>query len=280
MKKVLILLALILVLAEAAQAASVTIGVIDTGVTQKENLLDSSRILEGKNYVSESDGTEDKVGHGTRIASLILGTQDGEIRSPSRESRIVPLVYYSAYQSGVAINGGMEAICSAIYDAVDEYGCKIINISSGVPKENQALREAVEYAEENGVLIVSACGNDGGDLYYPAAYPTVLGVGSHGAAREPSAFSCSGEGLDLLFSGEEVPAVSLKNADDYELVTGTSYSAALITSYAAAALETYPELLPRQTRYFFRVSCADICEKGYDAEADTASSNRTCFLRI
>ena len=88
MKKALIFLILLLTIftTEAAFAASVKIGVIDTGVTQKEHILDSSRILEGKNYVSEHDGTEDKVGHGTRVASLILGTLDSEIVSPSRES--------------------------------------------------------------------------------------------------------------------------------------------------------------------------------------------------
>lgn len=268
MKKILLLLSLITIfMTEAAYAASVKIGVIDTGITQKENIFDSSRIIEGKNYVSEHDGTEDKVGHGTRVASLILGTLDGEIISPSSESQIIPFVYYSEYPSGVAINGGIEAICNAIYDAIDSYGCKIINISSGVPKENEELKKAVNYAEEKGVLIVSACGNDGGGIYYPAAYNMVIGVGSHNEKLEPSDFSCSGNGIDLLFSGENVNAVSIKNASDYELVTGTSYSAALITSYAAAALEDYPELLPHQIRYFLRISCEDICEKGYDEES-------------
>lgn len=268
MKKILILISLITIfMTEAAYAASVKIGVIDTGVTQKENVFDSNRIIEGKNYVSEHDGSEDKVGHGTRVASLILGTLDGEIISPSSESQIVPFIYYSEYPSGVAINGGIEAICNAIYDAIDSYNCKIINISSGVPKENEELKKAVNYAEEKGVLIVSACGNDGGGSYYPAAYNMVIGVGSHNEKLEPSDFSCSGNGIDLLFSGENVKAVSIKNANDYELVTGTSYSAALITSYAAAALEDYPELLPHQTRYFLRISCEDICEKGYDEES-------------
>ena len=268
MKKILILISLMTIfITEAAYAASVKIGVIDTGVTQKENLFDSSRIIEGKNYVFEHDGSEDKIGHGTRVASLILGTLDDEIISPSSESQIVPFVYYSEYPSGVAINGGIESICSAIYDAIDSYGCKIINISSGVAEKNEELKKAVNYAEEKGVLIVSACGNDGGDSYYPAAYNMVIGVGSHNEKLEPSDFSCSGNGIDLLFSGENINTVSIKNANDYELVTGTSYSAALITSYAAAALEDYPELLPHQIRYFLRISCKDICEKGYDEES-------------
>ena len=268
MKKVLILISLITILmTEAAFAASVKVGVIDTGITQKENIFDEGRITEGKNYVSESSDTEDKVGHGTRVASLIIGTLDGEIVSPSKESQIVPLVYYSKYPSGVVMNGGIEAICSAIYDAIDVYGCKVINISSGVPRGDDELKKAVDYAEEKGVLIVSACGNDGKSVCYPAAYDTVIGVGSHNDKAEPSDFSCSGQGIDLLFTGENIKTVSIKNSEDYELAEGTSYSAALITSHAAAAFEKYPELLPHQIRYFMRISCDDICEDGYDEES-------------
>lgn len=279
MKKILILVTFLITvfMTEAAFAASVKIGVIDTGITQKENILNSSRILEGKNYVSENDGTEDKIGHGTRIAGLILGTLDNEIISPSDESQIVPLLYYSQYPSGVALNGGLEAICSAIYDAVDLYGCKIINISSGVPKENEDLKKAVDYAEENGVLIVSSCGNGGDIVYFPAAYNTVIGVGSHNQNLEPSEFSSFGNGIDLLFSGENIKAVSIKNADDYEFVEGTSYSAALITSYAASALEDYPSLLPHQIRYFMRISCDDICDKGYDEKSGYGIFNPELF---
>lgn len=101
MKKILIFILLITIfMTGAAYAAPVKIGVIDTGVTQKENIFDSSRILEGKNYVSE-DGNRDKVGHGTRVASLILGTLDGKIISPSGESQIVPFIYYSEYPSAL-----------------------------------------------------------------------------------------------------------------------------------------------------------------------------------
>ncbi len=278
MKKILILLSFITIFTtEAAFAAPVKIGVIDTGVTQKENIFDSSRIMEGKNYVSEYDGTEDKVGHGTRVASLILGTLDGEIISPSSECQIIPFVYYSEYPSGVALNGGLEAICHAIYDAIDIYNCKVINISSGVPQNDEELKKAADYAEEKGVLIVSACGNDGDDVYYPAAYNTVIGVGSHDELYKPSDFSCFGTGIDLLFSGENIKAVSIKNANDYELVEGTSYSAALITSYAAAALEDYPALLPHQIRYFMRISCDDICDEGYDEKSGYGAFNPSLF---
>ncbi len=71
----------------------------------------------------------------------------------------------------------------------------------------------------------------------------------------------------MLIYGEDLKAASIKNADDYEVVSGTSYSAALITAHAAAALEQYPYFAPYQIRYLMKASCDDICEIGYDEES-------------
>lgn len=273
-----ILLIVTMFLTEAAYAASVKIGVIDTGVLIKDGVIDSSKILSGKNYVFDNDNTEDVVGHGTRVASLITGTVDGEIFSPSSESLIVPLVYYSEYESGVPINGGVETICKAIYDAVDSFECDVINISSGIIADDQRLKNAVLYAEKKGVLIVSASGNDGKAVYYPAGYDTVIGVGSYSAENVPSHFSCKGIGLDLLADGENLKVVSIKNSDDYEQVKGTSYSTALITSYAAAVLEKYPSLTPSQIRSLMKFSCDDVCDLGYDYESGYGVFNSEKFF--
>ena len=168
MKKIIIILSLLFVFfTQVAYAACVKIGVIDTGVKEKEGILDSEKILSGKNYVLENDNADDEVGHGTRVASLIIGTDDGEIVSPCKESFIVPLVYYTKLASGAVLNGGIESICNAIYDAVDVFDCQIINISSGITAEDERLEKAVDYAEEQGVLVVSASGNSGDAVYYP-----------------------------------------------------------------------------------------------------------------
>lgn len=278
MKKIIIIISLIIVFfTEAASAASVKVGVIDTGVKEREGILGSEKILSGKNYVLGNDNTNDEVGHGTRVASLIIGTDDGEIVSPCKESFIVPLVYYTKLASGAVLNGGIDAICNAIYDAVDMYDCQIINISSGITADDERLEKAVGYAEEQGVLVVSACGNSGDKVYYPAAYDTVIGVGSHDNEFEPTEFSCQGSGLDLLMYGEDLKVVSIKNAADYEMISGTSYSTALITAHAAAALEQYPHLMPSQIRYLMRASCDDICDAGYDEKSGYGVFNSERF---
>jgi len=84
-----------------------------------------------------------------------------------------------------------QVLAQAIRDAVDVYGVHIINVSLGIKKDAPEVREAVSYAQAQGVLVVCAVGNDGpnGAPYYPAAYSTVLGVGSHDEGGAVSDFS-------------------------------------------------------------------------------------------
>ena len=58
----------------------------------------------------------------------------------------------------------------AILDAVDKYGCRILNLSFGAPKASQTLKNAIDYAIGKGCIVVAAVGNDGNaELNYPAA---------------------------------------------------------------------------------------------------------------
>jgi minor extracellular protease Epr len=108
-------------------------------------------------------------------------------------AEIVPLVWITRYPNGVLANGGISALCSAVRDAVDVYGCRIINISSGVSIDDEALREAVEYAEEKGVIVISSAGNSNqyapDEIFYPAAYETMVSVGSVNEEMHVSDFS-------------------------------------------------------------------------------------------
>ena len=266
---------------ETETPAEVRIALIDTGVSTKR--IDPDLLEPGKNYVFEDAGTEDLTGHGTRVASLILGAanETGNLPALAASAKLVPLVYYSKYPSGVPANGGIEAICRAIYDAVDLYGCKVINISSGVIIPDDRLAEAVLYAEANNVIVVSAVGNDHlrapERQYYPAAYDTVVGVGAVNEKLELSAFSqrsnataCApGEYINAVsaFSqrnsvtvcapGEFITVVSIKNSRFFEAVSGTSYATAFVSALAASLLGKYPDMTPEEFREVLKISSRD-----------------------
>ena len=177
---------------EKSTAPSVRIAVIDTGIAVSR--LDSSKVLEGKNYIT-GGSTTDLVGHGTRIASIILGADDGKVKleGSAPEALLVPLVYSTKLPSGVPIAGGAEMIAECIRDAVDVYDCKIICVSSGVIENNTALEEAVIYADKMGTVVIAAVGNDNiratERIFYPAAYETVISVGSVDSDMRISDFS-------------------------------------------------------------------------------------------
>lgn len=240
---------------------------IDTGVSCR--YIDEARVAEGKNYVFPEQDTTDRNGHGTAIAGILLGSEEMGLAGSASEAEIVPLVIYDCYPSGVAKNGGVEAIADAIYDAVDVFGCRVINISMGVPADNEELRTAVEYAEERGVVIVSAVGNVNDTnpdyVYYPAAYPTVIGVGA--ADGNKAADFSQRNSVSVLAQGVDIPCVTIRNSGEAEMNSGTSYSCVTVTAFCCRLLENDPSLTPEEIRLLLYMAAQDIGESGVDSDS-------------
>lgn len=288
-RKLILLLSILLIIlltcpvAMAAEKVPVRIAIIDTGIRKNHIILNGANIAQGNNYVFSEEDTDDLVGHGTRIAGLILGSTDGTIKGIAPDAILVPLVYYSKYPSAVPKNGGVEAICQAIYDAVDLYDCQVINLSSGLTQPDDQLYEAVCYAEKKGVIVVSAVGNDNlinkGNIYYPAAYETVVGVGAANAALTGAAdFSQCNESVLLLAPGENLIVPSIGSGENFETVSGTSYAAAQVAGLAAQLKELYPDMKPSDFRKIICVSCWDLGTPGYDTANGWGLMNRDAVL--
>ena len=218
----------------------IIIGIIDTGISSEA--IPADHILEGKNYIDSTKSTEDTYGHGTAVASVIL--------KHLPQVQFVPLVS-NAYNKGKIEQVDNDVFAQMIRDAVDVYHCQIINLSVGLILDKPSIREAVAYAEENGVLVVASAGNDyasnGEFVYYPAAYETVLSVGSvNKKKKEISDFSQRGRWVDIYARGEEITIKTLSG--DKRESEGTSYSAAIVTARAARLLQKNPNLTPAQLR--------------------------------
>lgn len=246
--------------AVARENQAIKVAIIDSGIDENNKHLDYSKILQGKSYIKGIISYEDKIGHGTAVAGII--------QSHAPNANLVPLMYYSKYPSGVPLNGGIDAICSAIYDAVDRYKCKIINISSGIYAENVELKAAVAYAESKNVIVIAAVGNTNisasDRVYYPAAYSTVIGVGAIDDNLEIADFSQRNESVMTVTYGTNIEAISIKNSSDYTVVSGTSYAAAALCGIAANAIEEYNSITSDDFRKLIRCSCIDLGEQGYD----------------
>lgn len=248
--------------------SGVRIALIDTGISCK--YFDDSHIAAGKNYVFPDKNENDLIGHGTAIAGIILGSKKLGLGGAAPGAELVPLVYYSRYTSCVPLNGGINSICQAIYDAIDIYNCRIINISSGITKDNDKLRKAIAYAEKKNILVVASVGNSNRSspeiIYYPAAYETVVGVGAANEKNEVADFSQRNASVKLLARGTNIPTVPIDNSSKEVVVNGSSYAAGFVAGAAAILLENKPELSAIQLRDLLYNSAQDLGREGYDTE--------------
>lgn len=237
-----IFLILILLLSGCAKpkGREVRIAVIDTGFSSKA--IPAENVAQGANYLIEDGSTEDTYGHGTAVASVILEHSSNAI--------LVPLVS-NVYDSGKVSFVDNATYAQMIRDAVDIYECEIINISAGLVLDKEAIREAIAHAEEMGALVVASAGNDylenPGQIYYPAAYETVLAVGSLTAdGTQIAEFSQRDTWVDLFAPGEEISVLTLSGDSTTE--KGSSYAAARVTAAAVGYLQKKANLSPAELR--------------------------------
>lgn len=274
MKRILFVLSVIIFLfsgcsekqttAAIPEKENVVIALLDTGIST--TAIDETCILTGYNYVDSTGDTNDKINHGTAVASVIVGSVSAKIEGIAPEALLVPLVVTTKDEDGRLKSVTPDILAQAIYDSVDKYGADIINISLGIKKDVTKIKEAVVYAKKKGVMVISAVGNDGEDedYYYPAAYDTVLAVGSHNDKGELSDFSQQNSTADLLAPGEDIWLAS-RYGKTYR-ARGTSYATAYVAAAAAKLMENDPGLSSEEIRKLLIDTATDTIEEGEDKD--------------
>ena len=217
----------------------ITIGVIDSGVQADhpdlaENLLPAVCYLEGV------DASTDTFGHGTFVTGMIAAGING-IGSigAAPKAKIQPLKCFDKSVPKTTIS----MMVRSIYDAVDLYGCRVLNMSCGTTENSLTLKNAIDHALAKGCIVVAAVGNNGtAELNYPAAFPGVIGVGSVDPTKKVSSFSQKNASVSLVAPGEQV--VSTSAGGGYGAGNGTSFSTPLVSGAAALLLGADPTLTP------------------------------------
>lgn len=264
MKKVLsIFICMIVLMTQGFTAQSsetpqpVRVALIDSGISPLA--IAPEHIGEGKNYALPDRDTADVLGHGTALAGLILDV--------APDALLVPLVYCTKTTNGKAVQCNVKTIGQIIREAVDFYDCQVINISAGVSQDFPAIREAIAYAEEKGVVVVASVGNTHRTTpelsYYPACYDTVIGVGALRKDGKVATFS-QRHGVSLVAPGDALKVIGLQGQTI--TASGTSYAAAQVTGAVAALLTRSPDLTPGQVREYLFNNAKDLGPLGFDAD--------------
>ncbi len=118
-------------------------------------------------------------------------------------------------------SGSLSAIAAGIEWAADQ-GFEVASMSLGASSGDRALRDAVQYAQNNGVLLIAAAGNSGpcsDCVGYPAAYEEVVAVSSTDSDDGLSSFSSTGPEVELAAPGGSVYSTV---PGGYDTFSGTS----------------------------------------------------------
>ncbi len=253
----------------------VRVAILDSGVTLHPD-FNLNKIEKGYNYKApDKTGNEissnDTIGnqnHGTQVAGIICAQSNNElgVAGIAEDVTIVPLV---VYRDG---KGQVSDVIAAIEDAVSLYECDVINMSlSSSPNENDSklLQKAVDFADENNVILVAAVGNDGKTgKKYPASCENVIGVGSVNSDIKVSYFSQRNDSVDIAAAGEGLTLPDSKgeyaSGLDGTGLRGTSFSAPIISGFAALLKGKYPDIDNELFLKILKAGSADIDALGYD----------------
>ena len=188
------------------------IAIIDSGIDLNNKVL-SKYIAKAYNAINKDNSVQDECGHGTHIAGTITNISN---------NMILPVKVLDSMGLGKSAD-----IALGIKWAVDE-GAKIINLSLGGTKYDQFMKEAIDYARENGSIVVCASGNVFGErTTYPACYDNVISVGAIDKDGNISKYSNRGDKVDIYAFGD-VTSFGLNG--EYVKRSGTSMACAIVSA--------------------------------------------------
>jgi thermitase len=115
-------------------------------------------------------------------------------------------------------------------------GAKVINMSLSTPTPARAMKEAVDYAQKMGAVMVAAYGNEGlkQPPVYPANFPVVISVVATDDTDVKASFTNYGDKADVAAPG--VNMVGPWRDGQYGVGSGTSYATPIVSGEAAILL--------------------------------------------
>lgn len=198
----------------AGTAGGRAIGMIDGAVASHPSLSGAS--IEQNGF----SGSPQPTGHGTAVASLLVGAQ-----GPFRGAATGAQLYVADVYGGSRAQGSATSIVKALGWLLGKR-VKVINISLIGPP-NKAVERAIQIVQSRGVEVVAAVGNDGpaAPPQFPASYPHVVAVTAVDARGRALPEAGRANHLDFAAPGADMAAALPR--EGYAKVRGTSFAAPL-----------------------------------------------------
>lgn len=281
---------------EGITGEGVDVALIDTGVLPVNGLTHPGKVINGPDLSFESQSDDlrymDTMGHGTHMAGIIAGRDDGSSTPGSHshsdfmgvapDARLVSVKVANAV-GATDVSQVLAAIDWVVQHRNDDgMNIRVLNLSFGTDGTESYLTDPLTYAVEvawrKGIVVVAAAGNSGyGNemLNNPAYDPHIIAVGADdtmGTNRMDDdvipEWSSKGDGVrnpDVVAPGRSIVSLRAPGSyiddvfgstgyvsDRFFKGSGSSQAAAMVSGAAALMLEENPSLTPDQVKYLLR----------------------------
>ena len=191
---------------------------------------------QGWNFISGSNDVYDGNGHGTQVAGIIAAAANDGVGMAGMcwNCRLMPVRVMA--DSGAANYSDIAA--GVVY--ATQKGTKVINLSLGGYADSKTLRDAINAAVAQGIVVVGGAGNDNvATPFYPAAYSNVLAVAGTTISDTRAGYSNYGSWVDVSAPGVEITTTFL--GGDWGPGSGTSVAAPFAAGLAGLIRSRWPE---------------------------------------
>ncbi len=236
--------------------------IVDSGIDLTHPDLSGLTLSGWKDFINQESEPYDDNGHGTSMAGILVA--DGWVKGIANDVNL----YVAKALDGANGQGSDQLVAEAIDWCVTQ-NVHIISLSLGgapgllsfTPFSGRDSGDASNDAIDEGVIVIAAAGNDGGqdddgDVAHPSSETSVISVG--GATLSGSHWSGSSIGdnngrlippllprqdpnkkPELIAPAESVTVIN--NQNSWSIVDGTSAATVFVTGAIALLLEQNPQ---------------------------------------
>jgi len=238
-----------------ARGDKVLIGVVDSGIDGTHPEL-AGMIADSFDALPN----EPPHNHGTAIA--------GTIAAHAKLLGVAPAARILAARAFGDKPADAKATTFNVLKGIDwaaKHGARVINMSFAGPRD-PAIERELAAATKRRIVLIAAAGNAGPKSapLYPAADPNVIAVSATDAQDKVFDKSNRGSYISLAAPGVDILAPAPNGA--YQVISGTSLSAAYVSGMAALLIERKPGLGPQEVRKVLQATAHDLGPRGRDPE--------------
>ncbi len=194
--------------------------------------------------------------HGTHVAGCAAAVTNNStgVASPGYNCSIIP-VKCGLDESTGGVYRGYAGIAYAA-----DLGADVINCSWGGLGSSAYEQDVINYALENGSVVVTSSGNESSytDLNptYPSSYDNVLNVGATKAGKKIASFTNYGREVTVYAPGDEILSTQLGGG--YSKKSGTSMASPIVSGLAALVKAQHLDWTPKQIIHQIRGTSANV----------------------